>query len=112
MSLLSRVSLIAGIFNMRHSHATHDLVNHIADGEFPEWDFCIQTMELSEEHSLDFDPLDCTKVSFFPISLCIRMMFNCKCQPLTVLFCVHICPFKCPLFSNPCGRITRLHVVM
>ena len=47
---------------MRHSHATHDLVNHIADGEFPEWDFCIQTMDLSEEHSQDFDPLDCTKV--------------------------------------------------
>lgn len=52
----------AGIFNMRHSHATHDLVNHIADGEFPEWDFCIQTMDLSEEHSQDFDPLDCTKI--------------------------------------------------
>ena len=50
---------------MRHSHATHDLVNHIADGDFPEWDFCIQTMELSEEHSQDFDPLDCTKVIIY-----------------------------------------------
>lgn len=47
---------------MRHSHATHDLVNHIADGEFPSWDFCIQTMDLSEEHTQEFDPLDCTKV--------------------------------------------------
>ena len=63
LGMNSWLALAAGIFNMRHSHATHDLVNAIADGTFPEWDFCIQTMEMDQEHTLDFDPLDCTKVS-------------------------------------------------
>lgn len=52
----------AGQFNMRHSHATHDLVNAIGDGKFPKWDFSIQTLDPADEMSLDFDPLDCTKV--------------------------------------------------
>ena len=51
-----------GEFNMRHSHATHDLYNAIADGNYPKWGFYIQTLDPADEHSLDFDPLDCTKV--------------------------------------------------
>ena len=51
-----------GEFQMRHSHATHDLFNAIADGDFPEYDFYIQTLDPADELSLDFDPLDCTKV--------------------------------------------------
>ena len=51
-----------GEFQMRHSHATHDLFNAIADGDFPEYDFYIQTLDPADELSLNFDPLDCTKV--------------------------------------------------
>ncbi|CAK0731694.1 hypothetical protein CVIRNUC_000030 [Coccomyxa viridis] len=51
-----------GEFQMRHSHATHDLFNAIADGDFPEYDFYIQTLDPADELSLEFDPLDCTKV--------------------------------------------------
>lgn len=50
------------MLNMRHSHATHDLVNSIADGDFPSWTLEVQTMDPAKEGSLDFDPLDCTKV--------------------------------------------------
>ena len=53
-----------GEFQMRHSHATHDLFNAIADGDFPKYDFYIQTMDPADEMSFDFDPLDCTKVIF------------------------------------------------
>jgi catalase len=37
-------------------------VNAIGDGDFPKWDFFIQTLDPADEMSLDFDPLDCTKV--------------------------------------------------
>lgn len=50
-----------GEFQMRHSHATHDLVNAIGDSNFPKWDFSIQTLDPADEMSLEFDPLDCTK---------------------------------------------------
>ena len=56
-----------GEFQMRHSHATHDLYNAIADGDFPEYDFYIQTLDPADELSLDFDPLDCTKVCCVPL---------------------------------------------
>ncbi len=56
----------SGEFNMRHSHATQDLVNAIADGNYPKWGFYIQTLDPADEHSLDFDPLDCTKVCHCP----------------------------------------------
>ena len=52
-----------GEFQMRHSHATHDLINAINDGDYPKYDFYIQTLDPKDEHNLDFDPLDCTKVS-------------------------------------------------
>ena len=56
-----------GEFQMRHSHATHDLFNAIADGDFPEYDFYIQTLDPADELSLEFDPLDCTKVGCLPV---------------------------------------------
>lgn len=31
-------------------------------GNFPEWQLCIQTMDPEQEASLDFDPLDSTKI--------------------------------------------------
>jgi catalase len=52
----------AGEKNMRHSHATHDLYNAIAGGDFPSYTLKIQTLDPSQELDFDFDPLDCTKV--------------------------------------------------
>eukprot|EP00884_Botryococcus_braunii_P020217 jgi/Botrbrau1/687/Bobra.160_2s0010.1 len=53
---------MVGDMNMRHSHATHDLFNAIERGEYPEWDFLFQVMDIEDEDKVDFDPLDCTKV--------------------------------------------------
>ena len=44
------------------SHATHDLFNNIAKGNFPEWKFQVQTLDPAEQLNFDFDPLDATKV--------------------------------------------------
>jgi len=60
----------AGEKNMRHSHATHDLYNSIVKGDYPEWEFKIQTMDPADQLNYDFDPLDCTKVwpeDLFPL---------------------------------------------
>ena len=64
-----------GEFQMRHSHATHDLYNAIAAGDYPGYDLYIQTMDPAQEASLDFDPLDCTKVSH-PL---LRVECHCLC---------------------------------
>lgn len=55
-------AMMVGKDNMRHSHATHDLVNAIANGEYPEWTLYVQTMNPADEDNFYFDPLDCTKV--------------------------------------------------
>ena len=55
---------------MCRSHATHDLFNNIAKGNFPEWKFQVQTLDPAEQLNFDFDPLDCTKVSDGQRSLC------------------------------------------
>lgn len=44
-----------------HSHATKDLNDSIAAGNFPEWKLFIQTIDPAHEDQLDFDPLDVTK---------------------------------------------------
>ena len=62
-----------------HSHATQDLYDAIARGEFPEWRLCVQTMDPAEEGSLDFDPLDVTKTwpeDRFPLHPVGRMVLN------------------------------------
>ena len=40
------------------NHATGDLYDAIAQGDFPEWDMFIQVMEDNEHPELDWDPLD------------------------------------------------------
>lgn len=46
---------------------------------FAEWTLAIQTMELSDEHKFDFDPLDVTKTwpeDLFPLQPVGRMVLN------------------------------------
>ncbi|MEU0008712.1 catalase [Streptomyces sp. NPDC006314] len=42
-------------------HATKDLYEAVARGEYPEWELLVQIMEDHEHPELDFDPLDDTK---------------------------------------------------
>lgn len=44
------------------NHATQDLYMAIENGNFPEWELCVQIMEDGEHPELDFDPLDPTKL--------------------------------------------------
>ncbi|KAB8320773.1 catalase [Tolypothrix campylonemoides VB511288] len=44
------------------NHATQDLYEAIARGEYPEWEFYVQIMSDDEHPELDFDPLDPTKI--------------------------------------------------
>jgi catalase len=41
--------------------ATTDLYNAIEEGDYPQWDLYIQTMDPATEDTLEFDPLDSTK---------------------------------------------------
>jgi len=62
-----------------HSHATADLTEAIARGDYPEWQLCIQTMPLEDEAKYDFDPLDVTKTwpeDVFPLQPVGRMVLN------------------------------------
>lgn len=55
------------------NHATQDLYEAIARGEFPQWELNVQIMSDGEHPELDFDPLDDTKLwptdqfSFLPV---------------------------------------------
>jgi catalase len=44
------------------NHATQDLYDAIARGDFPKWELQVQLMEDGEHPELDFDPLDPTKI--------------------------------------------------
>ncbi len=44
------------------NHATQDLFDHIKEGQYPEWELCVQIMSDDEHPELDFDPLDDTKI--------------------------------------------------
>jgi len=62
-----------------HTHATADLYNAIAAGNYPEWTLCIQTMDPADEDKFDFDPLDVTKTwpeNLFPLQPVGRMVLN------------------------------------
>jgi catalase len=62
-----------------HSHATKDLYDSIAAGNFPEWKLCIQVMDPADENKFDFDPLDVTKTwpeELFPLQPVGRMVLN------------------------------------
>jgi catalase len=61
------------------NHATEDLFDAIARGDFPEWELQVQVMEDGEHPELDFDPLDATKVwppELFPLRPVGRMVLN------------------------------------
>jgi len=60
-------------------HATRDLHEAIARGEFPEWELCVQIMSDEEHPELDFDPLDDTKrwpEDWFPLRPAGRMVLD------------------------------------
>ena len=62
-----------------HSHATQDLYDNIADGNYPEWTLYIQTLDPADEDKFDFDPLDVTKIwpeNLFPLQPVGRMVLN------------------------------------
>jgi catalase len=44
------------------NHATQDLFEAIAQGNYPQWELCVQMMSDDEHPELDFDPLDDTKI--------------------------------------------------
>lgn len=44
------------------SHATRDLFDNIEQGNYPEWDLCVQIMPVDDMDIHEFDPLDPTKV--------------------------------------------------
>ena len=45
-----------------YSHLSHDLVSHIAKGDFPKWDLYVQVLKPEELSRFEFDPLDATKI--------------------------------------------------
>lgn len=68
--MLDEEAIIVGGTN--HSHATQDLYENIAAGNYPEWSLYIQTMDPSMEDKVDFDPLDTTKTwpeDLFPLQV-------------------------------------------
>lgn len=70
-NLLDEEAVIVGGKN--HSHATQDLYDNIAAGNYPEWKLFIQTMNPADEFKFDFDPLDDTKIwpeDLFPLQVC------------------------------------------
>lgn len=76
-SLLDDEAVIVGGTN--HSHATKDLYDSIAAGDYPEWTLMLQTMDLADEEKFDFDPLDVTKTwpeDLFPLHPVGRMVLN------------------------------------
>ena len=61
------------------NHATQDLFDAIARGEFPAWEMQVQIMSDDDHPELDFDPLDPTKiwpVEQFPMLPVGRMVLN------------------------------------
>ncbi|GIL51758.1 hypothetical protein Vafri_7681 [Volvox africanus] len=75
--LLDDEAVLVGGAN--HSHATKDLYDAIAAGDYPEWTLLIQTMDPADEDKFDFDPLDVTKTwpeSLFPLQPVGRMVLN------------------------------------
>ncbi|BDA50585.1 Catalase [Coccomyxa sp. Obi] len=76
-NLLEDEAVVVGGSN--HSHATQDLYDSIAAGNYPEWKLLIQTMDPKDEDKFDFDPLDVTKIwpeHLFPLQPVGRMVLN------------------------------------
>lgn len=76
-NLLDDEAVVVGGRN--HSHATQDLYDAIARGEYPEWTLFIQTMDPADEDKFEFDPVDVTKIwpeDLFPLQPVGRMVLN------------------------------------
>ena len=61
------------------NHATQDLYDAIEQGNYPEWELCVQIMSDDEHPELDFDPLDDTKLwppEQFPFLPVGKMVLN------------------------------------
>ena len=61
------------------NHATQDLYDAIARGDYPTWELCVQIMSDDEHPELDFDPLDDTKIwpeDHFPLRPVGRMVLD------------------------------------
>lgn len=61
------------------NHATQALYEAIENGDYPEWEFCVQVMSDDEHPELDFDPLDPTKIwppDQFPLLPIGRMVLD------------------------------------
>lgn len=81
---------MAGEKNMRHSHATHDLYNEIANGNYPEWTWYVQVMDPNTEpESLGFDPLDDTKVGAPRIHVC-KISRDCCPASCALSYAAHV----------------------
>ncbi|KAG1673753.1 hypothetical protein FOA52_002322 [Chlamydomonas sp. UWO 241] len=75
--LLDDEAVIVGGTN--HSHATKDLYDSVAAGNYPEWTLMIQVMNPADADKFDFDPLDVTKTwpeDLFPLQPVGRMVLN------------------------------------
>ncbi|THG11456.1 hypothetical protein TEA_005520 [Camellia sinensis var. sinensis] len=62
-----------------HSHATKDLYDSIAAGNYPEWKLFIQIIDPDHEDRFDFDPLDVTKTwpeDIIPLQPVGRLVLN------------------------------------
>ncbi|GFY95718.1 catalase 2 [Actinidia rufa] len=62
-----------------HSHATKDLSDSIAAGNYPEWKLFIQTIDPDHEDRFDFDPFDVTKTwpeDILPLQPVGRLVLN------------------------------------
>ncbi|KAL1309229.1 hypothetical protein HN51_051918 [Arachis hypogaea] len=76
-SLLEEEAIRIGGTN--HSHATQDLYDSIAAGNYPEWKLYFQTMDPDHEDNFDFDPLDTTKTwpeDILPLQPVGRLVLN------------------------------------
>ncbi|KAK6160816.1 hypothetical protein DH2020_004197 [Rehmannia glutinosa] len=76
-SLLEEEAIKVGGAN--HSHATQDLYDSIAAGNYPEWKLFIQIIDPDHEDRFDFDPLDVTKTwpeDILPLQPVGRMVLN------------------------------------
>ncbi|WP_026673818.1 catalase [Alkalihalobacterium bogoriense] len=61
------------------NHATQDLYEAIENGDYPEWELCVQIMSDDDHPELDFDPLDPTKLwppEKFPFLPVGKMVLN------------------------------------
>lgn len=62
-----------------HSHATKDLYDSIAAGNYPQWNLFVQVMDPAHEDKYDFDPLDVTKIwpeDILPLQPVGRLVLN------------------------------------